>query len=230
MKFTIVEQPDIFLFGLRIQEPVTSSTDLLIGFLCIYAYFILKKKTENLRVNTYMKNYFLLMGIATFWGAFFGHAFAYKIGFFGRMPGWYLSMFAIMFFERSAIEHARHLMGKRMAKVLLIANIIELLLMATLTTLTLDFIFVQIHSAYGVLFVVFSFHLFSYVKTKDRGSKIVLIGVGFAAIAAFIYNYPIVIDKWFNQLDFAHILMAIATLVFLNATLNLKENTIKSTS
>lgn len=178
----------------------------------------------------YMRNYFLLMGIATFWGAFFGHAFAYKIGFFGRMPGWFISMFAIMFFERSAIEHARHLMGKRLAKILLAANIIELVIMLSLTSLTLDFIYVQIHSAYGILFVVFSFHLFSYVKTKDQGSKLVLVGVGFAAIAAFIYNYPIIIDKWFNQLDFAHVVMAVATLVFLNATLKLKENSTKSTS
>lgn len=230
MKAEIIQQPDIFLFGLRIQEPVTAASDLLIGILCIYAFFVIKNKTTDLKLNTYMKYYFLLMGIATFWGAFFGHAFAYWIGFYGRMPGWYLSMFAIMFFERSAIEHARHLMNKKLGHFLLVANIVEFILMATLTTISLDFIYVQIHSAYGVLAVVFSFHLFSYIKTKDKGSKRVLIGVGFAAVAAVVYNYPIVIDKWFNQLDFAHVLMAIATLVFLSATLHFKENTLKSIS
>lgn len=226
----ILQQPDIYLFGLRIQEPVTTLTDLLISAVCIYAFYVIKKRTAPTRLNLYTQYYFLLMGIATFWGGLFGHGFVYEVGFYGRMPGWYISMLSIMLFERASIEHARPLLKPKVIKIFLIVNILEFILMAVLTTVTLDFIFVQIHSAYGVLVVVFSFQLYSYVKTKDEGSKISLIAVAVAFVAAVVYNYPIVLSKWFNHMDFAHVLMAIASLIFMEGTLKYKENTTKSTS
>lgn len=230
MLIEFIQQPDIVLFGIRIQEPVTTLSDLLISIACFYAYALVKKRTKPMRVNLYMQYYFLLMGIATLWGGFFGHGFAYVVGFYGRMPGWYLSMLSIMFFERASIEHARPYIKESLIKYLLIINILELILMATLTTITLDFIYVQAHSVYGVLFVVFSFQLYTFIKSKDKGSKIALYGVAIVSVAAIIYNYPLIISKWFNHLDFAHLLMAIATFVFLKACLNFKENSLKSNS
>lgn len=228
MNSTLITQPDIYILGLRIEEPVTVASDILISLVCFYAFLVLKKNTKAIRMNRYMQYYFLLMSIATLWGALFGHAFEYVVGFYGRMPGWYISMFSIMFFERAAIEHVRPIVSNRLIKVFLIINILELILMASLTTFTLDFFFVQVHSAYGVLVVVSSFHLYSFSKTKDQGSKVILFGVLIVAVAAIIYNYQIVIDKWFNHLDFAHVLMAIASIVFLKGTLKLKENHAKS--
>jgi hypothetical protein len=230
MYLSYIPQPDIDILGLRIQEPVTMASDLLIALVSFYAFIIVRKRSQPIIMNRYMQSYFLLMAIATFWGAFFGHAFEYVVGFYGRMPGWYISMLSIMFFERAAIEHVRPLVSKKLIKVLLIINILELFLMASLTTFTLNFFFVQVHSAYGVLFVVSSFHLFAFYKTKDAGSKIILYGVAIVAVAACIYNFQWAIDKWFNHIDFAHVLMAIATIVFLNGTLNLRENRSKSRS
>lgn len=225
-----LQQPEIVLFGLRIQEPVTTLSDLLISLSCFYAFIVIRKRTIPLRVNTYMQYYFLLMAIATLWGGLFGHGFAYIVGFYGRMPGWYLSMISIMFFERASIEHARPYIKDSLIRVLLLINIIELIVMVTLTSITLDFIYVQAHSVYGVLFVVFSFQLYTYIKSKDKGSKIALYGVAIVSVAAIIYNYPIIINKWFNHLDFAHVLMAVATFVFLSATLNFNENRVKNNS
>ena len=98
--------------------------------------------------------------------------------------------------------------------------------MVGLTPFTQKFIFVQFHSVYGVLGVVFLFHLYAYHKTKDIGSKYMLFGVAVAAVAAFVYNYPIILDPLFNNLDFAHVLMATTSFIFYKATLKLSENSI----
>ncbi|MEA2106205.1 MAG: hypothetical protein U9P82_05730 [Bacteroidota bacterium] len=56
-----------------------------------------------------------------------------------------------------------------------------------LTFLTLNFFFVEIHSAYGLLVIVASFNLFVYTKTKAKESKLFLIAVGFSAIGALFF-------------------------------------------
>ena len=216
---TLIEQPDIFIFGLRLQEPVTTVSDLLIAAVCFYAIYVLRRSLKSSKLKTYITYYFLLMGLSTLWGGLLGHGFQYIFGFNARLPGWYLSMISIMLMERASIEHSRKVISDKFIKILLIVNIVELILMATLTTTTLNFFWVQAHSVYGVLGVTFGFHLFTYVKTKNEGSKLMLWGILILAIAAFIYNYPIVIDKWFNHLDFAHVLMVIGSWIFLKASL-----------
>ncbi len=218
-------QPDLFILGLRIQEPITMITDFLISLICFYAFFQIYKKTMANKLNRYTQFYFLLMGIATLWGGFFGHGFQYIFGFSMRFPGWYISMFSIMLIERASIQHARSFIPPKLIKVLLLINILELMLMISLTTITQNFIFVQVHSVYGVLGVVFSFQLFRFVKDKDEGSRFMLIGVAVAFVAAFVYNFPVILSPWFNNLDFAHVLMAIASLYFLKGSLNYQENT-----
>jgi hypothetical protein len=218
-------QPDLFILGLRIQEPITMITDFLISAVCIYAFIQIKRKTKTSKLNSYTQYYFLLMAIATLWGGFFGHGFQYIFGFAMRYPGWYISMFSIMLIERASIEHSRSFIQPKFIKILLYINILELIVLIALTTITLKFIFVQIHSVYGVLGVVFGFQLYRFIKDKDKGSLYMLIGVAVAFAAAFVYNFPVILSPWFNNLDFAHVLMAIASLYFLKGSLNYQENT-----
>jgi hypothetical protein len=42
-------------------------------------------------------------------------------------------------------------------------------------------------------------------------------------VAAFVFNYPVVIHTWFNHRDLAHILMAIGTLGFLKGAQTLQQ-------
>ncbi len=132
-------------------------------------------------------------------------------------------MVSIALIERSAIGHASRFVSSHYRKIFMTINILELLIFMALTAYTLHFRFVQIHSVYGLLIVVFSFHLFTYIKSKDIGSKLMVQSVLILSVAAFIFNYPIVIHEWFNHRDFAHILMAIGSIVFLKGTLNYEK-------
>jgi hypothetical protein len=213
-------QPDIFILGLRIQEPVITATDLLITIASYYGYYRIHKAGFKDNSRRFLKLYFVFMGTATALAGLIGHGFLYYFGLPWKIPGWFLSMIAIMFIERSAIEHASKFIKKRAVSFFLKANLWELGIMMILTAYTLNFLFVEIHSGYGVLGTVFAFHLYVYRKTRDIGSRYMLWGVAVLVVATFVYNYPIVIDKWFTNSDFAHILMTITTVLFMYGGLN----------
>ncbi len=174
MDVTKISQPDIYIWGIRILEPVTTLTDLLVGAVCFYAYWRIQKEKLSGKNILYMKYYFLTMGMATCIGGLIGHGFLYAVNEHWKLLGWYISMVSIALIERSAIGHASRFVSSRNRKIFMAINVLELLIFMALTAYTLHFRFVQIHSFYGLLIVVFSFHLFTYIKSKDIGSKLMV--------------------------------------------------------
>jgi len=220
---TQITQPDIHVFGIRILEPVTSVTDIIVAIVCFYAYWQLKTNLNTSKTITFMKWYFLTMGLATFLGGMIGHGFLYAFNEHWKLVGWYISMISIALIERSAIQYARPFINPKLGAAFLVLNIIELIILMAITTYTLHFKIVEFHCVYGLMIVVFSFHLYTYIKTKDKGSKWMLYAVGILVVAAFVFNLPVVPHIWFNHRDLAHILMAIGSAMFLKAARNLEQ-------
>ncbi|MBU8893911.1 MAG: hypothetical protein KOO66_14110 [Bacteroidales bacterium] len=236
----IYKQPSIFPFGLRIDEPVTTITDLMVSFVCFYAFCKLNNEKVENKVHLYLRYYFLSMGIATAVGGIIGHGFLYlfdtqwelHMGFiniiskvFGedllkevanpwKLPAWLTSMFSIVLVERASIEYARPLIHRKVGSFFAWLNIIELLTFITITFLTLNFFFVEVHSAYGLLLVVTSFNLIVYLKTRKKGSKLFLIAVGFSAIGALFFMNKWGICPWFNHFDISHVFMTFSAIYF----------------
>lgn len=204
----------VYLAGIRIDEPIVTLTDLLVSFLCFLFAVKLHRSGKKERVFTYFKFYFLVMGIATALGGIIGHAFLYSFSFYWKLPGWITSMISIMFVERAAIEHTRIQLSPKIVKVLGVVNIIEFLTFLTLTIISLNFFFVEFHSGYGLMFVVLSLEGFLFIKTKNKASGLMLIGVFFAAVAALFFMNKISPHPWFNYLSVSHVMMAIAALFF----------------
>ena len=218
----------IYLFGIQIDEPVVTITDLLVSVLCfIYAWKIHRSGKKE-KTFLYFKIYFFVMGIATFLGGIIGHAFLYAFSFYWKLPGWITSMISIMFVERAAIEHTRIWLKDSIVKVLGVINIIEFLTFLTLTITTLDFFFVEFHSGYGLMFVVLSLEGFLYIKTKNKASKLMLIGVFFAALAAIFFMSKISPHQWFNYISTSHIFMAIAATFFYLGTTKIDMSAAKN--
>lgn len=204
----------IYPFGIRIDEPVVTITDLLVSFLCLYFFYKIHRSGKKEKTFLFFKIYFLSMGIATLFGGIIGHAFLYYFSFYWKLPGWIMSMISIMFLERAVIEHTRIWLKDSIVKIFGIINILEFLTFLTLTILTLNFFFVEFHSGYGLMFVVLSLEGFLYIKTKNAGSKFILIGVSFAALAAIFFMNKISPHQWFNYISISHIFMAIAAIFF----------------
>ncbi|MFC2151976.1 DUF6962 family protein [Bacteroidota bacterium] len=236
----LYDQPSIYPFGLRFDEPITTITDLMVSFVCFYAFYKLNKIGIKNKVHLYLKYYFLSMGIATAIGGIIGHGFLYLFnttwespeGFirvlgniFGeellkdvanpwKLPGWLTSMFSIALVERASIEYARPLINKKVGTFFAWLNVIELLTFVTITFASLNFFFVEVHSAYGLLIVVTSFNLSVFLKTKKRGSKLFLIAVGFSALGALFFMNKWGFSPWFNHFDISHIFMTFSALYF----------------
>jgi len=226
----IEPQPDIFIGALRIQEPVTTVTDLFVSAVCFYAFFMLTKHRPKDKLRQYLRFYFLSMGLATAIGGLVGHGFLYAFNYDSvklavspwKLPGWLTSMFSIALLERAAIEYASPLIKPRTGKIFSWVNIIELLTFVVITFATLNFFYVKVHSAYGLLVVVSSFNIFVYYKTKSVASKTMLIAVGFAAVSAMFYLNEWALSKWFNHIDISHCFMTVAAYYFYKGSMKME--------
>ncbi len=216
-------QPSIYPFGIRIDEPMATLTDVVVALVCFYAFYQLNKRKLPGRSQMYLRYYFLLMGIATFLGGFIGHGFLYALSFAWKLPGWCISMVSIALVERSAIAHARSLIKPGIGKFFLVFNLIELATIMTITMVTLDFKWVEFHSGYGLLAIVTSFHVYTYYRTKDKGSLTIIGAVAISCVASLIFMYKIAFHTWFNHLDISHTLLAVSAYVFYLGALRLEK-------
>lgn len=209
-------QPAIHLFGILIEEPVTTLTDLFVTAVCFYAFFRLNKIPTRNKMHTYLKIYFFSMGIATAVGGLIGHGFFYVFNYnmYWKLPGWFTSMISIAMIERASIEFARKLIKSSLGRFFAWLNIIELITFMTITFSTLNFFFVEVHSAYGLLIVVTSFNLFVYLKTRSPGSLNYLIAIGFSAVSALVFMNEWALHQWFNHYDISHVLMTFGAWFF----------------
>jgi hypothetical protein len=207
-------QPSIELFDITIMEPMVTFTDLWITAVCVYAFIQLKRLNKEGRVHQYMRWYFAIMALATFLGGILGHAFQYAVGLEWKLPGWLISMLAVMAVERASIMHAQPVINDKFGRFLEVANVAELLTFAVITFTTLNFFFIQVHSAYGLGLVVLPLHFLVFWRTRNVGSRYFVLTVLFATLAAFFYTSEIGIHKWFNHLDIAHTVMAISMYAF----------------
>lgn len=207
-------QPSIEIFGLLIMEPIVTLTDLLVSAVCLYAYIKLSKANRPGRSHQYFRLYFLIMALATAFGGITGHAFQYALSFEWKLPGWLISMLAVSALERGVISFLSPIVPNRVSNFLEVANIVELIGFAALSFITLNFFFVQIHSAYGLGLVVFPLCFYAFWKTGNKGAKIICLSVLFTTLAAYFYTSKISISPWFNHLDISHCVMAIGTYLF----------------
>ena len=215
MNYTITS---IELFGIKVSEPVTSATDLLVSVVCLYAFIQLRKIKSNSPATTLFTYYFLTMCVTTAYGGLINHAFLHLLSVEWKVPAWLISMVSVALMERAAIFHAQPFLKRNTGRFFAILNIVELISLVSVVLLTLNFFFVELHAGYGLLVIVFSFELFIYRKTKSEASLWLLKAVAVSGMAAIVHLGNLAPHVWFNHLDLSHVLMAIASyLYFLGA-------------
>jgi len=198
----IYKNPSIEVLGIRVDEPVTMITDVLVAVVCFYAYARLMQVKKRDRLHFLYRYFFLLMGIATFLGGIVGHSFNYALSIYWKVPGWYLSMFAIAFAERASILYASQLIKPASARFFTWLNIAELLFFLVISVLTMNFYFVVGHSAYGLLVVIAGFQGYIYYKTRHIGSKMFLKAVFWSGVGAVFYLNQWALSKWWVYVRF----------------------------
>lgn len=211
------------IFNIRVDEPIVTLTDLFVTAVSFYAFFKIHKNRRTAKTFTFFKYYFLLMGIATALGGIVGHAFLYALSFGWKLPGWIVSMLSIALIERAAIEHSGGIMTKKFFRALKIINIVELTGFIVVSMFTLNFFYVEAHSAYGLMFVVLSLEVYIFYKVRAESSKYIIFGIVGAAVAALFFMFEISAHKWFNYLSISHTFMAIASWLIYKGVMKISD-------
>ncbi|MEJ1240860.1 hypothetical protein WBG78_22130 [Chryseolinea sp. T2] len=223
-------QTSIFPFGIRIDEPVATITDLLVTVVCTYAYVQMRRMGLNDWSQIHFRRYFLLVAIATAWGGIIGHGFLYAFTFAWKLPGWIVGIVSVALVERSAISHAQALIQPKIGKFFLIFNIIEMCAILAITMISLDFKWVQYHNAYGLLINVAGFHGYAYYRTRDKGSLIILGAVVVTSVASVVFTNEISLHTWFNYIDISHVLLAVAAYIMYLGAIRQKTTKVEASS
>lgn len=220
------EKTSLEIYGVLIQEPMTALTDLLVAGVCLYAFSKLKPTNPSVKL---LKYYFLTMALATAYGGIIGHAFLGYLDFGWKVPGWLMSMISVALLERAAITHAKPLLTNKQGNLFTVLNTSELLILTVIVLATLNFKFVEVHAAYGLLVIVFSFEAYIFKIKKAESSILFLAATGIAALAALVHLSQFTIHPWFNHLDLSHVLMAAAAYVFFLAGRKLERHPLTPT-
>ncbi|MDH5474810.1 MAG: hypothetical protein OEX22_03880 [Cyclobacteriaceae bacterium] len=214
-------QPSVWLFDIRIDEPVTVITNLLVTAVCFYAYFRVKDSLEVSKFQRFIKYYFLILGVAVGIGGIAGHGFLYALSIAWKLPGWLLSIISITLLERAIIEKTRFLLTHSMHNFLIWVSGVKLVAFMFLTSYTVNFQFVGYHTGLGLLFIVASCSAFTFFKIKNTGSSLYVLGVMMSALSGVIFMNKWGVSMWFNHIDISHVFMSMACYFFYKATVNL---------
>ena len=219
------QNPDIFIGSLRIQEPITVLTDLLIVTVCVFA-FIKTTATKHVGVNLY-RWFFLATGISTFVSAIIGHAFLYQWDINGKIYGWVTGIISIGVGQYAALYHTRAVIGEKTFHILRWLNSIEILLALIFIFVVFSFNVVEIHSAIGLLLTITVLEYINYKHTQSIISKYMMIGVAVSVLAVLCHILKLAISVWFNHLDLSHVIIAIAVYLMYKGVSLYQRNTNK---
>ncbi len=223
-----LQNPSIELFGLRIDEPITAGTDVIVALIGILGYFKIAR-SKNLRHVSVYSYFFLGTGISTMVAGILGHAFLYRFGYEIKMVGWVLGIMGTCFAQFGAVYHLKNSLIPNTFKTLLWICYAEVVISMSILVLRPSFMVVICHTAFGLILMVTILEAVNYSKTKSKLSIMMIYGVGLAIVAIIAHTTRISISKWFNYLDISHVFLGLSLYVMISGVLfEQKNNPIKA--
>jgi len=201
-------QPSIEILNLRIDEPITTFTDMLFAAICFYAFFQIRKTEKGGKVRWYFKYYFLTLGLGALFGGIFGHAFLYRLSPGWKMVSWILTLFSVALITHALLELSRPLVKPWFSKWVSRINLLILAFALFYTLFTLAFSPVKYYSIFGLVIVVGSLSYYIYLKTRRKGLTILMAAVGLGFISALVFSFEWGLSPWFNHNDISHVILS----------------------
>jgi hypothetical protein len=206
---TPYQNPTIYIGNLRVDEPITTLTDLVFIGVCFFAFFKTKNISSDKGLNLY-RWFFLLTGASTLVAALIGHAFLYYFGAEAKIYGWVTGIFGTCFAQFAALYHARKTIGEFTFKLLMAICVVEVLVAFIAVFKFWTFVVVEVHSAFVLVLMVTILEHINYKKTNSQLSLYMIYGVGVAIIAVLCHVFKLAFSVWFNHADLSHIFMALS--------------------
>ena len=207
-------QPSIEILNLRIDEPITVLTDLLIASICFYAFFRIRKIKYLSRVKWYFQYYFLILGLGTVCAGIFVHAFQYRLAEGWKLLSWVLTLGSVALIAHALVELAKPLVRPGIFRFICFFNMLAFIIALFFTLLTLAFSPVKYYTIYGMLVVVGSFSYYIFRRTGSRGMLFLLAAVVVGFFASLIFSFQWGLSPWFNHKDISHVILIFSVIAF----------------
>ncbi len=201
-------QPSIEILNLRIDEPITTITDLMFAAVCFYAFFQIRRMGYGGRVKWYFKYYFLTLGLGASFGGILGHAFLYRLSAEWQLVSWILTLVYVALISHALFELAKPLMKSSFSRWMGRINLLILAIAMFYTICTLAFSPVKYYSIFGLVVVVGSLSYYIYIKTRKRGVVLMLAAIGIGFFAALVFSFEWGLSPWFNHSDISHVILS----------------------
>ena len=191
---------------------MTIITNLMIFIFSIFCFNQLSK-FNNSYANSWAW-FVLLVGISSCFGST-AHAVHYQLGevFFNVV--FYImnafSLISIYFcFKAPFIYNSADRANPNKKIMYLIMLWIASLLILTLVRN--NFLIIKVHAGIVLLFS-FIVHLIFYIRTKEKGSRLVVTGIGISFLSIIVHSLKFSIHEWFNYKDLAHVIIFFSLII-----------------
>ena len=198
------------VYGILIEEPMTSLTDMVTGVVGVVSYWRLQKLAFQDKAHIWFKYYFLFIGIATLCAGMLGHALQYEVGFNAKTIGWTLSAFALFCLENSALTYYQKVYGEKKLswlRRLFVVQFIAYCIFA-LYPPTRVFTLVKVNSLIGMVFMALPLFYFTYRKNETRGSFMAVAAIIASFLPGIVFTLEFTLHTYMNFHDISHLLMA----------------------
>lgn len=204
-----IQETNILLSGIRIDEPVTVLTNLILSVFSFYFYFHLGKlKTIGTNLSKYWRLFFLFIAIANTIAAF-THGFKsyfskedyYYVWMIMNMAGIPASYFLLLTNLESASITQRLKTNLQFIAALLTISLVIFMYLIN------DISLVKVNAGLVILITLFA-HLITYRKGLP-GSKLILRGFIVSILTLFVHTMRLSIHDYLNYKDISHIIMNI---------------------
>lgn len=213
--------PSIFFGSFELREPITSLTDFMVGITCwIAVWYFHKNKANGSETWMYYRNYFLFFAIGMTSAAWLGHGFQAYISPKWKMIGWLCSLTGQMFLAQGSLLEIKNMISDKFAiaiKVLIYAQY-AVLVGLILYPVTSDFKLAQAGAAIALSGFVLPIQLFHFIKTKNKGSLLIVSAIIYGLAPGFVFNNQISVNRWFNYHDISHVLVCVLMILMIFGT------------
>jgi hypothetical protein len=213
----ISKQPDIYLAGIRISEPVVTLTGLMIGAISFYAFLQVRHLASTSSAHFYFAAFFLFMSISSVVGPLFGHAFQYLVGIKGKKVSWILIVISQAALAQAVLEHTEALLTPSAKWTLTLINWLLAPLALAIAFRKSSFLWVGLQGAVCMLLVVLPFEWLLFSMDGNRSSELLVYAVPLVALSAIAPVLKWSPSVWFTFWDVSHVFVIIALYLILLA-------------
>ncbi len=224
------EKNEFDAFGLHLMEPNAMLGDGIIFILCFIYFFRLNKLNLSQPYLVYWKWFFAIFGI-TYLSGGLGHFFFHYWQVAGKIPAWFMSLFATFLVERAMVSvypkpSIRALLNK-MANLKFVIALLATSLMIVFMDIEKDvskgMVVTMINTAIGLGFS-FLFLASLYIKRIHPSFRLFHYAFALLLIAAIVQIFKVNPAQNFDRNDVGHLLIIVVIYLFYKQTIEFTKS------